>query len=163
MRYLSDITHVFMKYLFATGALLITASPAIADDYLYLRCKTTQDLLFIDSTTSKPLENRSITGDNFYKIDFKKKTILDARSTGPLSIMIQGKTLTFRNNSNGIKSKHDTSGRINLSAPYYMSASGVVIDKSENFTVTISEEGPCKKIDASEFEKYLEQHESFRR
>ena len=149
-----------MKYLVAIGALLITASPANAVDCLYLRCKTTQDLLFSDSTTSKTLENRSITGNNLYKIDFEKKTILDARSAGPLSITIQGNTLFFRNNSNGIQSKHDASGRIDLLPPYYMSASGVVIDKSENYTVTISEEGPCKKIDASEFEKSLEQHES---
>ena len=152
-----------MKYLVAIGALLITASPAIAVDYLYLRCKTTQDLLLSDSTTSKTLENRSITGNNLYKIDFEKQTILDARSAGPLSIAIQGNTLFFRNNSNGIQSKHDTSGRINLSPPYFMSASGVVIDKSENFTVTINEEGPCKKIDASEFEKSLEQYVSTRR
>ena len=100
---------------------------------------------------------------NIFRIDLKKKTILDSRSTAPIGITIQGKTLVFRNKSNGIKSKHDTSGRINLSPPYSMSASGVVIDKSKNFTLTLSEEGPCKKIDASEFEKDLKQFESLRR
>ena len=57
------------------GALLVSASPAIADDYLYLRCKTSVDLVNTNSITSKITEDRIIDDIAILKVDFKMKTI----------------------------------------------------------------------------------------
>ena len=146
-----------MKSVLFLSALLVSVSPAIADDFVYLRCETMQNLTYSNSKTSKILDNRRMSAVNILQVDLKKKTLFDTRSTRPIDVTIQGTNLSWRNAFNTIKSGQDVSGKINLVPPYHFSTGGVVIDKTNNINLTFSEEGSCAKIDASEFEEALNQ------
>jgi len=139
------------------GALLVSASPAIADDYLYLRCKTSVDLVNTNSTTSKITEDRTMDDISILKVDFKMKIILDSRSEGPLDIEIQDKFLTIPQRINDKELELEDIGRIELTPPYALSGKGTAIYKSKNQTSTFSYEGLCKEVDASVFESALKE------
>ena len=146
-----------MKSLLVLGALLVSASPVLADDFVYLRCETMQNLTYSNSKTSKILDNRRMSAVNILQVDLKKKTLFDTRSTRPIDVTIQGTNLSWRNAFNTIKSEQDVSGKINLVPPYHFSTGGVVTDKTNNINLTFSEEGSCAEIDASEFQEALNQ------
>ena len=141
------------------GALLVSASPAIADDYLYLRCKTSVDLVNTNSTTSKITEDRTMDDISILKVDFKMKTILDSRSEGPLGIEIQDKILKIPQRINDKELELEDIGRIELTSPYTLSGKGTAIYKSKNQTSTYSYEGLCKEVDASVFKSALKESE----
>ena len=44
------------KLPFLLSALLLSASPAVADDFVYLRCKESADIVITNSTTSKIID-----------------------------------------------------------------------------------------------------------
>ena len=68
-----------MKIPILLSALLLSASPAVADDFVYLKCETKTQLRVIDAETAKVIrdfeETESIYEDNIskkiYKIDLK--------------------------------------------------------------------------------------------
>ena len=155
--YISGNESLSMRSLLVLGALLVSASPVLADDFVYLRCETMQNLTYSNSKTSKILDNRRMSAVNILQVDLKKKTLFDTRSTRPIDVTIQGTNLSWRNAFNTIKSGQDVSGKINLVPPYQFSSGGVVTDKTNNINLTFSEEGSCAEIDASEFQEALNQ------
>ena len=155
--YISGNESLSMRSLLVLGALLVSASPVLADDFVYLRCETMQNLTYSNSKTSKILDNRRMSAVNILQVDLKKKTLFDTRSTRPIDVTIQGTNLSWRNAFNTIKSGQDVSGKINLVPPYHFSTGGVVTDKTNNINLTFSEEGSCAEIDASEFQEALNQ------
>ena len=68
-----------MKLPILLGALLLSASPAVADDFVYLSCETKTQLRVIDAETAKVIrdfeETESTYEDNIskeiYRIDLK--------------------------------------------------------------------------------------------
>ncbi|WP_413325011.1 hypothetical protein [Synechococcus sp. MIT S9503] len=58
-----------MKYVPLLGALLLSASPAIADDLIYLKCDVKATETTIQSSTNEVLEKRDLATEGFYKID----------------------------------------------------------------------------------------------
>ena len=68
-----------MKYLPLLSALVLSASPAVADDFVYLSCETKTQLRVIDAETAKVIrdfdEIESTNEDNIsegsYRIDLK--------------------------------------------------------------------------------------------
>ena len=68
-----------MKSLLALGALLLSASPVVADDFVYLECETKTQVRAIDAETAQVIrdleETESPNEDNIrieiYRIDLK--------------------------------------------------------------------------------------------
>ena len=149
-----------MKLPILLGALLLSVSPAFADDYLYLRCKLSIDWVQRNSITSKITEDRTIDDIALLKVDFQRKTILDTRSDGPLDIAIQDKVLTITQRIDDKEMKLQDIGTIELTPPYAFSGKGTGIYKSKNETSAYSYEGLCKEINESVFEKALKESES---
>ena len=58
-----------MKYVPLLGALLLSASPAIADDLIYLKCDVKATETTIQSSTNEVLEKRDLATEGFYIID----------------------------------------------------------------------------------------------
>ena len=58
-----------MKYLPLLGALLLSASPAIADDLIYLECDVKGTETTIQQSTNEILEKRDLATKGFYTID----------------------------------------------------------------------------------------------
>ena len=146
-----------MKSLLALSALLLSASPAIADDFLYLRCKQSVNLITTNLTTSKTIEDRTVDDVSILKIDFIKKTILDTRSAGPLSFTVQNNVMNVLTKSDDDELKINDVVKMNLLPPYPISSNGTIVFKNNNRTNTHRTIGTCEEIDASVFEEALKQ------
>ena len=147
-----------MKLLPLIGALLLSASPAAAGDYLYLRCKSTAELVTTNTKSSKILDDRTIDDIALLKIDFKQKTVLDSRSEAALGYTLQNKTMTIIQRIDDDETILNGVDKIELMPPYSWSGSGTIILKSKNVTRNYSyEEGSCEEIDASVFDEALRQ------
>ena len=139
------------------GALILSASPASADDYLYLRCKASVDIVTTNSTTSKIIEKKKVNDIAIIKIDFIKKTILDTRSEGPLSFKLRNNIMNTLTNSDDHQYKINDDFKLNLTPPISYSQRGTVVFKLKNETYAHSSKGSCEEVDASVFEKALSQ------
>jgi len=146
-----------MRSLLVLGALLLSASPAFANDYLYFRCNQSGDFFTTNSTTSKIIEDRHLEDIAYIKVDFKKKTVLDTRSAGPLSFTVQNNIMTVLTKSDDDELKINDVVKMNLLPPYPISSNGTIVFKNMNRTNTHRTIGTCEEIDASVFEEALKQ------
>ncbi len=146
-----------MKLPILLGALLLSASPAISNDYLYLKCKKSDDIVITNSATSRIIGKRTKEVSSIFKIDLTKKTLTDARAGYPQSFTVQNKTIiiTYKVDNNQLKSSDMF--KLNLMPPYSISSKGTAIVKTMNKSLTTRGEGSCEEVDASVFEKALNQ------
>ncbi len=147
-----------MKLPILLSALLLLASPALADDYLYLKCKQSIDMVFNNSTTSKIVEDRTIDVIETVKIDFAKKTLQGAGAEEPLSFTIKNKIATMYNKIDNDEMQTYGVIKINLVPPYSISSEGMLKDK--NISVTTSTEGLCERVDVSVWDEAIKQSEN---
>ena len=77
-----------MKLPILHGALLLSASPAVSNDYLYLSCKKSDDIVITNSATSRIIGKRTKEVSSIFKIDLTKKTLTDARAGYPQSFTV---------------------------------------------------------------------------
>ena len=139
------------------GALLLSASPVLADDFVFLKCKYAVDLVTINSTTSEIIEDRTMDDIALLKVDLKNKTIFDTRSSRPLDIAIQDGMITLVVQSEDEEMKIDDAAKIELRPPYSLKQRGTIVFKSKNRTNTHNAEGQCKEIEASVFKRALKE------
>ncbi len=149
-----------MKCLLALGALLLSASPAVANNLLYLRCRKSDHIVITNTVTSKIIEERTKDDTSILEINLTKKTLTDARAGYPLSFTVQNKliTATFKVDNDELKS--DDIFQLNLISPYLITAKGTAIVKTMNRSLTSRGEGSCEEVDASVFEKVMKESES---
>ena len=146
-----------MKLPILLGALLLSASPAVANDYLYLRCKKSDNIVITNSATSRIIGKRTKDIGSIFKIDLTKKTLTDARAGYPQSFTVQNKTMviTYKVDNDQLKSRDVF--KLNLMPPYSISSQGTAIVKTMKKSLTTRGEGSCEEVDASVFEKALNQ------
>ena len=149
-----------MKSLLALGSLLLSASPAVANDLLYLRCRKSDHIVITNSATSNIIDKRTKDDSSILKIDLTKKTLADARARFPLSFTVQNKTIiaTYKVDNDELKS--DDMFKLNFIPPYSISSKGTAIVKTMNGSLTSRGEGSCQEVDASVFEKVMKESES---
>ena len=157
-----------MKSLLVFSALLLSASPAVADDFVYLKCETKTQLRVIDAETAKVIrdfeETESTYEDNIskkiYKIDLKNNQYthhLAGNRKSDVQVKIDakiknGKLMHFGEGPRGYietKIMYDPPGEILINGSY-IGASMQAMYIGEFIT-----KGSCKDIDASEFENSL--------
>ena len=148
-----------MKLSILFGALLLSASPVLADDFVFLKCKYAVDLVTINSTTSEIIEDRTMDDIAFLRVNLKNKTIFDTRSSRPLDIAIQDGMITLVVQSEDEEMKIDDTAKIELRPPFSLKQRGTIVFKSKNRANTHNAEGQCKKIDASVFKKSLKKYD----
>ena len=149
-----------MKYLPILGALLLSASPAVADDFLYLRCKQSVDMVITDLITSKIVEDRTIDDISILKIDFSKKTMHDSRAGLTVNFALKNKIATIIQKVDDDEVKLDDVTKIKLFPPYSNSSTGTGIFKAKNQSSTHRAEGVCEEVDASVWDKSFKESES---
>ena len=64
-----------MKLPMLLGTLLLSASPAVADDFVYLKCKATINNTVFDWTKTKELNHWVSNSEILYKIDTKNEEL----------------------------------------------------------------------------------------
>ena len=146
-----------MKLPILLGALLLSASPAVANGYLYLSCKKSDDIVITNSATSRIIGKRTKDIGSIFKIDLTKKTLTDARAGYPQSFTVQNKTMVITYKVDNDQLKSSDIFKLNLMPPYSISSKGKAIVKTMNKSLTTRGEGSCEEVDASVFEKALNQ------
>jgi len=159
-----------MKNLLLLGALLLSASSALTEDLVYLRCETKMQLRAIDAETAKVIrdfdELETPDEDNIrkeiYSIDLKNSQYthhLDGNRKSDVRVFIdakikKGKLVHYGEGPRGyIETKilFDPPGEILINGSYIgASIQGMYI--GEFIT-----KGSCKDVDAAEFENSLYQ------
>ena len=162
------------KYLPLLSSLLISASPVVADDLVYLSCETKTQLRVIDAETAKVIrdfeETESTYEDNIrkeiYRIDLKNSQYThqkDGNRRSDVQAKIDakiknGKLMHYGEGPRGYietKISFDPPGEILINGSYV----GFAMDGMRPLTY-IGEyitKGSCKDIDASEFGNSLNQ------
>ena len=138
-------------------ALLLSASPAVSEDYLYFRCKKSDDIVITNSATSRIIGKRTKDVTSIFKIDLTKKTLTDARAGYPQSFTVQNKTIIITYKVDNDQLKSSDIFKLNLIPPYSISSKGTAIVKAMNKSLSTRGEGSCEEVDASVFEKALNQ------
>ena len=146
-----------MKLPILLGALLLSASPAVANDYLYLSCKKSDNIVITNSATSRIIGKRTKDVSSNFKIDLTKKTLADARAGYPQSFTVQNKTIIITYKVDNDQLKSSDIFKLNLMPPYSISSKGTAIVNTMNKSLTTRGEGSCEEVDASVFEKALNQ------
>ena len=146
-----------MKLPILLGALLLSASPAVDNDYLYLSCKKSDDIVITNSATSRIIGKTTKDFSSIFKIDLTNKILTDARAGYPLNFTVQNKTIiaTYKVDDDELKSSDIF--KLNLMPPYSISSQGTAIVKTMKKSLTTRGEGSCEEVDASVFEKALNQ------
>ena len=140
-----------MKLTPLLGALLLSASPAFADDFIYLQCDANIQLRIRDKTSLKiPREESEDFLINF-RIDIKKKVMVESKDgvERPFEILQKGLLLQKIRQQDPINLveldtyiQYDSPGRMHLK-----SSSSVGTEEG-----TGKGEGKCKASNASEYE-----------
>ena len=146
-----------MKLPTLLGALLLSASPAVSNDCLYLRCKKSDDIVITNSATSRIIGKRTKDVSSIFKIDLTKKTLTDARAGYPQSFTVHNKTIVITYKVDNDQLKSSDVSKLNLMPPYSISSKGTAIVKTMNKSLTTRGEGSCEEVDPSVFEKALNQ------
>tara|TARA_Y100000766_G_C18484784_1_gene401854 strand:- start:21 stop:500 length:480 start_codon:yes stop_codon:yes gene_type:complete len=159
-----------MKSLLVFSALLLSASPALAEGFVYLKCETKTQVRAIDAETAQVIrdfeETESPNEDNIrrdiYRIDLKNSQYtlhLEGNRMSDVQAKIDakiknGKLMHYGEGPRGYietKISFDPPGEILINGSYIgASMQGMYI--GEFIT-----KGSCKDIDASEFENSLNQ------
>ncbi len=162
--------HLSMKSLLVFSALLLSASPALAEGFVYLKCETKTQVRAIDAETAQVIrdfeETESPNEDNIrrdiYRIDLKNSQYtlhLEGNRMSDVQAKIDakiknGKLMHYGEGPRGYietKISFDPPGEILINGSYIgASMQGMYI--GEFIT-----KGSCKDIDASEFENSLNQ------
>ena len=148
-----------MKFHLVLGALLLSASPAIADDFLYLRCDTKFNKISKDLRVNKIIEIDEGADVLHSKVDLINSRVMTAEDdaeweeveivNGVYSVgeekLVDGVTLS-------------TSMFLQVDPPGKMTVN--VLSRDDNSSVSFKVTGMCKEVDASVFEKALKESES---
>ena len=144
-----------MKLQILLGVLLLSASPAVANDYLYLRCKKSDDIVIANSATSRIIGKRTKDVSSIFKIDLTKKTLTDARAGYPQSFTVQNRAIIITYKVDNDQLKSSDIFKLNLMPPYSISSQGTAIVKTMKKSLTTRGEGSCEEVDASDYENSL--------
>ena len=163
-----------MKSLLVFSALLLSASPAVADDFVYLKCETKTQVRAIDAETAQVIHDfektESTNEDNIrseiYRIDLKNSQYthhLEGNRMSDVQVSIDakiknGKLMHFGEGPRGYietKIMYDPPGEILINGSYVSFAMDGM--RPLTYIGEFITKGSCKDIDASEFENSLNQ------
>lgn len=111
--------HLSMKSLLVFSALLLSASPAVADDLVYLECPIIMHATFVDAETLEVVDSISEDELMVFEIDVKNKTFI-RDNTLPEDVEIRDGHLIYSTQNDGrefnLKLQFDPPGNISGSA-----------------------------------------------
>ena len=147
-----------MKYLPLLGTLILSASPAIADDFIYLQCKSNTVVEAVYNLTDKVLVDKTEPTTIVYQIDLQKQLLMSSdKSTKPAKISIRDGVAVYRLDWASGDSSVKAIMKVGIEYPFETFGSGTNIYGGDTqITVKWTDRGACKKVDASVFEKALE-------
>ena len=148
-----------MKYLPLLGALILSASPAIADDFLYLRCDTKFSKISKDLRANRIIEIDEGADVLLSKVDLINSRVMTAEGDA------EWEEVEIVNGVYSVDEEKLVNG-VTLSASMFLQVDPPgkmtvnVLSRDDNSSVSFKVTGMCKEVDASVFEKALKESES---
>ena len=153
-----------MKYLSLIGALFLTATPAVADDFLYLKCDETMLVsTVIDwSDGDQTPISTEIKEILVLRIDTRNKKVIYNNTYEEQDVIIQDNEMStemiHRTEFENQSSKDTYQTTTMLSPPYTIRGEGKrVLKEPTPGLIKILTTGDCIKIDSAEFNNFKSQ------
>ena len=144
-----------MKCLILIGTALLSASPAIADNLVYLKCDVKATETTIQSSTNEVLEKRDLATEGFYKIDAINSRLTSDNSGDWEDVTIANGIATdqFKEVENGVTSVGKAF--IEFSPPGVFSMEFTASE--DDISVKMVMKGTCQNTDRETAEKGMNQ------
>ena len=145
------------------SALLLSATPVLADDYLYLKCEESIEANLRHAQTSEFIKKEAMPNIVLiYKIAIKdqilKGIVLNERgSLKTYDVQIDDDRLTYSEDLGVGTGKSSFQLIMNLSPPFDLESKGRFISNEQPVIITWKNQGVCKNVAASVFEKAINQ------
>ena len=145
-----------MKYLPLLGALILSALPAFADDFLYLQCDTKFSKISKDLRVNKIIESDEGADVLHSKVDLINSRVMTAEDDA------EWEEVEIVNGVYSVDEEKLVDG-VTLSASMFLQVDPPgkmtvnVLSRDDNSSVSFKVTGMCKEVDASVFEKALNQ------
>ena len=149
-----------MKSLLVLGALLLSATPAIADDFLYLRCDTKFSKITKNLRVNKIIESQEgVDVPLISKVDLINNRIMGAQiNPGWEEMEIVNGVYIFEEEDleNGVTTSISMSMQVDPPGQVTLN----ILSRDDDVSNSTKMTGMCKEVDASVFEKALKASES---
>ena len=147
-----------MKLSTLLDALLLSASPAIADDFVYLKCETKVTVVEKDLKSNKITKKEELIEADHIMVNLTKSRILTAKEPEwNEDKIVNGVAIIDENwSENGFTNTMKVTMQIVPPGPMI----GDAIRRNDATLETLKARGMCKGIDESEFEKALKEAKS---
>ena len=148
-----------MKLPILLGALLLSTAPAVADDFLYLRCDTKFSKISKDLRANKIIESDEGVDIFHSKVDLINSRVITAEGDAEweeVEIVNGVYSVDEETLENGVTTSMSMS--LQVDPPGQMTVNSLFRD--DNASISFKITGVCKEVDASVFEKALKESES---
>tara|TARA_B100001057_G_scaffold455287_1_gene501700 strand:- start:57 stop:506 length:450 start_codon:yes stop_codon:yes gene_type:complete len=149
-----------MKSLLALSALLLSASPALADDFFYLQCNTNLSKITKDLRANKIIESQEgVDIPLISKVDLKNNRIMGAQSNPgweEMEIVNGVYSVEEEELENGVTTSMSMSMQVDPPGQVTLN----ILSRDDDISISVKMTGMCKEVDASVFEKALKESES---
>ena len=144
-----------MKLPIIISALLLSASPAFADDLIYLKCDVKVTTTTIQSSTNEVLDKKDLATEGFYKIDTINSRLTSDNSGDWEDVIIANGIATdqFKEVENGVTSEGKAFVEFSPPGVFGMEYTASEDDISLKMVVT----GTCQNTDRETAEKGMNQ------
>ena len=144
-----------MKFSLFLGALLFSASPAFADELLYLKCPAKFELKALEGETQKILEEKTESYTYVYKVNVDKRQLTSSGNKLTKIFSVSNGEITVINDSSSQKQINNMILKLRIKPPFTISGIGSIFNYDRNIDIKWNSTGECSKADASEFEKFF--------
>ena len=148
-------SHLSMKSLLALSALLLSASPAIADDFVYLECEN--KTVAITKYLKPPrITEEAVTSDiQHLRVDLVNGRFMAAENPqwDEAEVVNGAVVIDDQMTANGLTAS--IKANMQLDPPGRITAN--ILELNDDYSSSIKMTGMCKEVDASVFEKALNQ------
>ena len=149
-----------MKSLLALSALLLSASPALADDFFYLQCNTNLSKITKDLRANKIIESQEgVDIPLISKVDLTNNRIMGAQSNPEweeMEIVNGVYSVEEEELENGVTTSMSMSMQVDPPGQVTLN----ILSRDDDISISVKMTGMCKEVDASVFEKALKESES---
>ena len=149
--YLLGVLHLSVKSFLFLGALLLSASPAIADDFLYMVCKIKGNNTSTHLTSGDVL-NKDVEDYLMFKVNLSKSLFRNNRDPEWDRISVIGNTIVQDKKINREGFSAHIRGVLPLNPPGPFSIDNWFKNTTEY--QVIKGKGDCRKIDSSKWQKF---------
>ena len=147
-----------MKLSTLLSALLLSAAPALADEFVYLECVSKEVIIKKDLKSNQITKKEEATKTSHTKVDLANSRLMAAENPQWRQVdMVNGTVvIDHQVTANGLTAS--IKANMQLVPPGRITTN--FLERNDDYSTSIKMTGMCKEVDASVFEKALKESES---